>query len=78
MNTIQDIRKEQKVISLTKSIKINEKRKSGERIGKLGLASDITMIQLKNTTTETQTITVSKFTRRAQILYIIEEMFKLL
>ena len=44
---MQDIRKKQKVNSLTKSIKINEKRNSGDQRGKPGLASDITMIQLK-------------------------------
>ena len=78
VNTIQDIRKEQKVNSFTKSIKINEKRKSGERKGKPRLDSDITMIQLKKPVTETQTITVRKFTRRAQIFYIIEEILTLL
>ena len=62
---MQDIRKEQRVNSLTKSIKINEKRKNGERRGNPGLASDITMIELKNSATETQTMNVRKFTRRA-------------
>ena len=47
VNKMQDIRKKQKVNSLTKSIKINENRNSGNQRGKPGLASDITMIQLK-------------------------------
>ena len=54
VNKIQDIRKEQKLNSLTISIKMNEKRQSGERRGKTRLGSDITMIQLKNPVTETQ------------------------
>ena len=33
---------------------------------------------MKNTVTENQTMTVSKFTRRAQISYIIEEILTLL
>ena len=59
-------------------IKINEKRKSGERRGNPRLASDIKMIQLKNPMTETQTMTVSKFTRITQIPYIIKEILTLL
>ena len=78
MNIIQDISKEQKVNSFTKSIKIIEKIKSGKRRGKPRLASDITMIQLKKPVTETQTMTASKFTRRAQILYTIEEILTLM
>ena len=35
------------------------------------------MIQLKNPVTETQKMTVRKFTRRAQIPYIIEEILTL-
>ena len=55
-----------------------KKRKSGEQRVKPRLASDITMIQLKNPVKETQTMTVSKFTRRAQIPYSIEEILTLL
>ena len=78
VKTMQNIKKEQKVNSLTKSIKINEKRKSGKRIGKPRLASDITMIQLKNPVTKTQPMTTRKFIRREQIMYIIEEILILL
>ena len=42
------------------------------------MASDITMIQLKNTVTETETMTVRKFTRRENITYIIEEILILM
>ena len=42
-----------------------KKRKSGEQRVKPRLASDITMIQLENPVKETQTMTVSKFARRA-------------
>ena len=75
---MQDIRNEQKVNSFTKSMKINENIKSGKWRGKPGLAIDITMIQLENPVNETQTMTVSKFKRRAQIPYIIEEILTLL
>ena len=51
VNTMQYIRKEQKLNSFIKSIKINEKINSGERRGNNHLASDITMIQLKKTVT---------------------------
>ena len=57
---------------------MNENRKSGERRGEPRLASDITMIQLKNSLTETQTVTVSKFTRTSHIPYIIKEILTLL
>ena len=72
VNKIQGIRKEQKLNSLTKSIKINKKRNSGDRRGKNRLSSDIKMIQLKKPVTETQKMIVRKFTRRAHILYIIK------
>ena len=78
MNTIQYIRKEQKVNSFAKSIEINGNRKSGNLRGKPRLASDITMMQLKNLMTETQTMNMSKFTIRAHITYIIEEIITLL
>ena len=68
---MQDIRKDQKVNSLTKSMKIIENRKCVERRGNPRLASDIKVIQLKNPVTKTQKMTVSKFTRRSQIPYII-------
>ena len=55
-----------------------KKRKSGERRGTLRVASDIKMIKPKKPVTETQKMTVRKFTRRAQILYIIEEILTLL
>ena len=54
-------------------MKINENRKSIKRKGKPMLASDITMIQLKNPVTETQTMNVRNFTRRAHIPYIIKK-----
>ena len=77
LNKMHYIKREQKVNSFTKSIKINEK-KSGEQRVKPRLASDITMIQLKNPVKETQKMTVSKFKRRAQIPYSIEEILTLL
>ena len=58
LNTMQDIMKEQKVNSLTKSVKINEKRKIGEQRGKPRLDSYIKMIQLKKPVTKIQTMTV--------------------
>ena len=48
VNAMQDIRKKQKLNSLTKSIKINKKIKSGEQRVNPRLASDIEMIQLEN------------------------------
>ena len=48
VNTMQDIRKEQKLNSFIKLIKLNEKINSGDQIGKPRLASDIKTIQLKS------------------------------
>ena len=48
VNAMQDIRIKQKLNSLTKSIKINKKIKSGEQRVNPRLASDIEMIQLEN------------------------------
>ena len=73
VNTMKDIRDEQKVNSSTKLIKINEKINIGKRRWKPRLASDITMLQLNNPMTDSQKMTVSKFKRRVQILYITEK-----
>ena len=46
-------------------MKINKKIECGNQRGKPRLDSDITIIQMKNTVTKTQTMTESKFTIRA-------------
>ncbi len=77
VSTMETIRQEQKLESLTKSMEKNELRKSGERRGKPRLASDITMVDLIKPTSETQNMPINKFTRRVQIPYIIEEILTL-
>ena len=55
----------------------NEQRKSGERRGKPRLATDIEMVDLTKPTSETQNMAINKFIKRAQIVYIIEEILTL-
>ena len=77
IQTMNRIRKEQKVESLTKAIERNEKRKSGERRGRPRRASDVDMVELRKPVSETQEIGINNFTRRAQIPYIVEEILML-
>ena len=77
IQTMNRIRKEQKIESLTKSIERNEKRKSGERRGQARRASDVDMVELRKPVSETQQMGVNNFTRRAQIPYIVEEILTL-
>ena len=63
IQTMNRIRKEQKVESLTKAIERNEKRKSGERRGRPRRASDVDMVELRKPVSETQEIGVNNFTR---------------
>ena len=77
VNTMEKIRQEQKIESLTKSMQKNEQRKSGERRGKPRLATDIAMVDLTKPTSETQNMAINKFIKRAQIAYIIEEILTL-
>ena len=77
IQTMNRIRKEKKIESLTKSIERNEKRNSGERRGRASRASDVEMVELRKPVSETQEMGVNKFTRRAQIPYIVEEFLTL-
>ena len=78
IQTMNRIRKEQKIESLTKSIERNDKRKSGERRGRARRASDVDMVELRKPVSETQQMGVNNFTRRAQIPYIVEEILTLM
>jgi len=77
VNTMEKIRQQQKIESLTKSMQKNEQRKSGERRGKPRLATDIAMVDLTKPTSETQNMAINKFIKRAQKDYIIEEILTL-
>ena len=64
IQTMNRIRKEQKIESLTKSIERNEKQKSGERRGRARQASDVDMVELRKPVSErTQEMGVNNFTR---------------
>ena len=74
LHTSKEIRIEQKMEDLRKSIAVNEERKSGQRRGTARDKNEHKQRDLSKPDTETKTMTISDFQRKVQMRYIVKEI----